>query len=339
MGATVVDDELQPWNALDRREWRTLLIGNGLSINLWNNFHYESLFEQANLSPQATAIFDELDTSNFEAVLECIHNARTVLEALQQDTDRVELVYEQVRDSLFRSVSDAHVPWGEFPAETHKEIAEHLDQFDAVYTTNYDLCLYWSHLQNLQSVNLVDFFWSSPGNRFDPTNVELWSTQQTPVHYLHGAVHLWQDDENENGKWTSADKGNLLALNSKYKITSSRRPLFVSEGTFKSKTRTIQRSQYLSFCLESLTNDESDTIIFGHSLSSPDQHIVNAINSGRKRNVAVSIYPSEDPNVIVESKIHFQKSLHRHHVSFFDSTTYPIGRPELRIPNPVGDDA
>lgn len=332
MTSTAVDDDLQDWRTLDSREWPTLLIGNGLSINLWSDFAYPSLFNKATLSSQAKDIFAELDTTNFETVLECVHHARIVLEALGRGTDEVDTVYIEVRDALFGAVADAHVKWSQFPAEAHEQIAEHLDQCQSVYTTNYDLCLYWSHLQNYHHVKIVDYFWCQPGNRFDPTNVTLWSARLTPVYYLHGAVHLWQNDENENGKWSTADGGHLLSLATNYTAKSSRRPLFVSEGTSKTKVRTIRRSPYLNLCLESLAADKNDIVIFGHSLSPQDQHIIDAISTGQKRRVAVSIYPSGNPQKTIEEKVRIQQALNHHQVCFYDSTTHPLGDTTLHIP-------
>jgi hypothetical protein len=242
----------------------------------------------------------------------------------------VDEIYAEIRDALFGAVADAHVTWGQFPVPAHRQIAETIDDYGAIYTTNYDLCLYWSHLENFSRTNMVDFFWQ-PGNRFDPADVTLRSTRSTPIYYLHGAVHLWQDDNNENGKWTNADGGNLLGLATNYSAQDSRRPLFVSEGTSKAKSRTIQRSPYLSFCLDQLDEDDQDTVIFGHSLSTQDQHIIDAINTGPKRKIAVSIYPSTDPQRIIEEKIHIQRALDRHKIYFFDSTTHPLGDPTLKI--------
>jgi hypothetical protein len=187
------------------------------------------------------------------------------------------------------------------------------------------------HLENQISVDIVDYFWQ-PGNRFDPTDVSLRSARLTPIHYLHGAVHLWQDDDNENGKWINADGGNLLSIATNYSAKSSRRPLFVSEGTSKAKVRTIQRSPYLSFCLESLADDDANTVIFGHSLSAQDQHIINAINRGPKRRVAVSIYPSVNPQKVIAEKVRIQQALGRHKLYFYNSTTHPFGDPTLHIP-------
>ena len=55
-------------------------------------------------------------------------------------------------------------------------------------------------------------------------------------------------------------------------------PLFVSEGKSKEKLKAIERSNYLSFCYESLEISEQKLVIFGSSLSDQDSHIANATN-------------------------------------------------------------
>ena len=325
-----IDEGLPDWATLADREWPTLLLGNGLSINLWRGFQYLSLFNDADLSFEAREVFDGLDTTNFETVLECIHHARLVAQALGEPTDVVDHLYAGVRDTLFETVVTAHVTWEDFPAAAHRTIAHELDRFDSVFTTNYDMCLYWSHLQEIDRVDLVDFMWNS-GKTFDPSNAEVRSRRATPIYYLHGAVHLWQDEAGVNGKWTSADGGNLLDLASKYPADSGRRPLFVSEGTSRAKVRSIQRSAYLAFCRDSLMEDESNTLVFGHSLSDPDRHVIDALDEGRARTIAVSLYPSDNPSEVIEDKARIVRALERHKVLFFDSTTHPLGSATLQI--------
>ena len=330
-----IDESLPDWATLAEREWPTALLGNGLSINLWRGFQYVSLFNDADFTVEARGVFDELDTTNFETVLECVHHARLVAQALREPTDVVDQLYAGVRDTLFETVVSAHVAWDHFPEEAHRAIAHELNGFRSVFTTNYDLCLYWSQLQEGRQVDLVDFMWNS-GWTFAPSNVEVRSGRATPIYYLHGAVHLWQDEAGLNGKWTSADSGNLLDLASKYPADSGRRPLFVSEGTSKAKVRSIQRSAYLAFCRDTLTENESNTLVFGHSLSDTDRHVIDALDAGRPRTIAVSLFPSGDPKEVIETKARILRSLDRHKVFFFDSTTHPLGAATLQIRDGAG---
>jgi hypothetical protein len=328
-----VDADLEDWSTLKEKEWPTLLLGNGLSINLWADFGYTSLFKRAQLSSPAKAIFSELGTTNFEQCLECLHHANVVLTALRKSTDKVDQTYEEVRDALFTTVGAVHVPWEDFPQSTHDLLALAMNNYEAVFTTNYDLSLYWSQMQTMKAVNIVDFFWAT-GNQFDPADTIVRSRRSTRVYYLHGGIHLWQDDRTgENGKWTGGS-GRLLDIQGRYGPQSHRRPLFVSEGTSAAKARTIRQSPYLSFCLEQLRLDDQPTVIFGQSLSDQDRHMLAALAHGPRRRIAVSMYPSGDDTATIAEKARILKALARHKVLFFDSKTHPIGDPNLRIPTP-----
>lgn len=151
------------------------------------------------------------------------------------------------------------------------------------------------------------------------------------MYYLHGAIHLWQDDRGNNGKWTNANDGNLLMLAANYRPGSGKFPLFVSEGSSKAKLQTIGRSPYLNSCLDSLRDDQANTVVFGHSLEKQDKHIVAALNKGAAREVAVSMYPRRDDQQIIKEKARITQFLHKNKTRFFDSTTHPLGDRSLTI--------
>ena len=324
--------KLEKWSDVeDGTEWPTLLVGNGASVNLWGDFSYPSLYERAELSEVAQAVFADLDVTNFETVLEAIHHAHVVVEALGNTTSAIDAQYEQLRDALFEAVRDVHIDWLQFTADMFDKIAGVIQDHEAVYTTNYDLCMYWARLDAAGRINkrpVIDFFWNT-GNTFDPESVEV--RGRTAMYYLHGAIHLWQDDRSDNGKWTSASEGNLLLLAENYPPGSGKLPLFVSEGSSKAKLQTIRRSPYLSFCLESLRDDQENTVVFGHSLGEEDKHIVDALNKGAAREVAVSIYPRTDDQSIIREKARITKLLGENKLRFFNSTTHPLGDPSLTI--------
>ncbi len=96
------------------------MLGNGLSINLWAGFGYSSLFDNATLTAPAHDIFHELGTTNFEQCLECLHHANIALRALSDPTAKVDRTYEEVRDALFTTVGEVHVPWEQFPDPTQR---------------------------------------------------------------------------------------------------------------------------------------------------------------------------------------------------------------------------
>lgn len=330
MAIRSVDSTLLDWSALEaERKWPTLLIGNGVSINLWANFAYQRLFDVASLNRSATQIFGALDTTNFETVLEAVHHARLVADAQARSTKRIDKAYNRIQRALFDAVRKVHIEWSNFPGSALKIFAGQMNAHEAVFTTNYDLSLYWSHMEERASVDVVDFFWG-PGSTFDSTDTQIHSANSTPVHYLHGGIHLWRDDETGvDGKWTR-EHGRLLSTSSMYGSATPRQPLFVSEGTAAGKLRTIRRSEYLSFCREALQDDTNDTIVLGSSLGPTDAHILAALRAGTPRQIAVSMLASTPDQILVQ-KARYIEALHGHTLRFFDAATHPLTAPSLRV--------
>jgi len=155
-------------------------------------------------------------------------------------------------------------------------------------------------------------------------------------YHLHGALYLWRD------AW-SATEGKRIGLQKEitqtlggYGENDSRRPLFVSEGDSDSKRKAILNSRYLTFCLDAFREDSTDTIVFGHSLSDQDNHVVDALRWGEKKKIAISIFPGKSPAEIQEDILRFEKQLSGHYLYFFNSTTHPLGNKEPHIAsNPV----
>src|SRR5690242_1013672 len=111
-----ISEKLSDWDSVKGTEsWPTLLLGNGFSINVWNAFEYNSLFETSDLPQAAISLFSELETSNFESVLECLHHARLTAIVLRRSQAEIDGLYEEVRDALFDAVSGVHVRWNNFP--------------------------------------------------------------------------------------------------------------------------------------------------------------------------------------------------------------------------------
>ncbi|MBE1875047.1 DUF4917 family protein [Myceligenerans sp. TRM 65318] len=309
-------------------------------MNLWDGFWYKNLYEQADLTDSASRVFDDLRTTNFEEVLAAIHHARIVDDAVGLPTTLIDNAYAAVRDALLKTVSRAHVDWAGVPDSTHTLIAEEIAKHRSVFTTNYDLCLYWAHMQsaalrsasNQAELRIKDFFWTKPDYTFDEDTANRWYRDWTAIYYLHGALHLWHDDQGRDGKWKNDPPGgSLLDVLQQYSPESRRQPLFVSEGTPRQKLNTIGASEYLRYCYDHLYEDSYDTIVFGHSLAEQDNHIVDALNAGPSRTIAVSIHPSGDAKSDAALAARIERDLAAHEVLCFDSSTHPLGDLGLKI--------
>src|SRR5690606_16096598 len=60
-------------------------------------------------------------------------------------------------------------------------------------------------------------------------------------------------------------------------LKENKYPLFVAEGDGVKKLEQIQRSGYLSYCLSKFSRIQKALVIYGHSLSPNDSHILDSI--------------------------------------------------------------
>jgi Domain of unknown function (DUF4917) len=323
-------ERLFNWSQLADRSWPSLLLGNGLSINIWRRFAYAELREQAELESAAAQLFADLDTVNFEEVLEGLWHAERVVSALQQDPMRVSALYAHVRAELVRTIQRVHIPWGAMPSMHLNQIATALDGHRFVFTLNYDLLTYWALMGNLDTTGIVDFFWNNP---FDPSNTGLKSARLTGLLFLHGGIHLWLDSvTGETGKWTNQEQGGLLSqLSTSLEAHPDRQPLMISEGRSEQKMRAIRRSEYLSFAYQQLVENSSNTVIFGTRFGDQDAHIVDALRAGGTRDFAVAVLPGTRVEV-AEAMGWYRAKLPDQNLWFFDSTTHPVGDLALHVP-------
>ncbi|WP_402468636.1 DUF4917 family protein [Isoptericola aurantiacus] len=324
---TTIDGSLENWVDVRRDgDWPTLILGNGASMSVWPDFGYDSLFEKATLSDEARLVFEHVGT-NFEAALEYIHHAKVVLQALGLSVDETIALYGGVRDGLFNAVNEVHMDWSWMDDYRAVAIAEEVNQHSSVFTTNYDLLLYWAIMKSERAQGTTDLFSGQDELRFNPG---LFA--RTTFYYLHGAIHLWQDDEGRNGKWANRDGRSLRQIVSRYSPDSDVRPLFVSEGTSEEKLRTIRRSPYLSHCLDRLASDISDAVVFGNSLSLQDEHIRDALKNRPRagRRIAFSVLPSID-EAVAHRKAELCDQFRGFNLRFFDASTHPLGDISLRV--------
>lgn len=315
-----------------------ILLGNGLSINVWPGFAYSALKDSADLTPEHEMIFKFLETDNFEECLSVLASTARVNDIYGIPNDEVWDSHQALRDSLFAAVGKTHIPWSGFPVQSHKIISAELSKYSAVYSTSYDMSIYWSIMyDNEKGEPFKDFFWHAneggSRNLFSADDCTLRGSG-VPVYYLHGAIHLWTDDIDE-GKITrgaNATKGpgggkdGISILRQALSDHPRRRPLFVSEGSSADKVRSIAGSDYLSFCLQRLHAESGNIVIFGHSLSPQDEHIVKAVASGKAKKIAVGLHCDSDAE---RSRI--KQLFPGHELNFFDSKTHPLGG-NLRSP-------
>lgn len=354
-----LDPELATWESIvDKYEGGSILIGNGMSRNIWSRFRYGSLKDAAveadipnKLRPAHVKLFQELGTDNFEELLDALLTAQHVLDAIGTAEATglqpgVKGWYERIRKALIEAVHYVHVPHSSVPYENLVGFWEEMRKYKTVYSTNYDLLIYWAMMAwaaegDNDTSSFRDFFsyWDEyydMPHTFDLARAKSHRLTQgrTDVMYLHGALHLFQLPSETEGKLYGQYPDNILDLFYDYAVTGTL-PLFVSGGTAAEKRRLIKNSFYLEFCYNELEMDSSPLVIFGHSLGESDKHIRNAIDLTPGRKIAVSV-SRPDAREIIKRKAKVRQYFPGAEIEFFDSRTHPLGLPSLEIQE-IGD--
>ena len=330
-----VDAQLEDWNALrTTASFSGLLVGNGASRAVWDDFGYDSLFEDARsveekpMSQSELSVFDALQTRSFEQVLSALKITSRVNKALAVSSAAPRNRYYAIKEALINTVHAVHIPWRLVVPSTLATINQELGRYRTVFTTNYDLLNYWAI--QLQPEAITDLFQGAEPS-FD---LSATATDQTRLLYLHGGLHLVRNQDGTARKLMSTE-GTLLgsfAINNTIK-TLDDVPLFVNEGPAQDKLKTIRSSDYLSYCYDQLLAYGDGLCVFGHALGEQDSHIVHALRQAQPKVLAISIYPRSKA-FIQHQKRHYTKVFEgtASELRFYDSKTHTLGSPTLSVP-------
>ena len=297
---------------------RHLLLGNGFSIACRPDiFTYGSLFEQANFSsaPRLQDIFKSAGTTDFEHVIKLLDDASHIVPVYSpNDPDIATMMAsdsDKLKDILIKTVATNHP---EFPGiisdvkfiACRKFLAHFLgndNKNGKVYTLNYDLLLYWTLLQdNVDRLDETIKLETDDGFGRDeqtPNEYVVWkgeSSHYQRVHYLHGALHLF-DSGVQLQKYTWKNTNIRLLEQARDAMNNGHFPLFVAEGRSEQKLAKIKHSAYLYHSYKSFStqmNQRDDALfVFGHSLSQNDQHIMDKIAQGKFSHIYVGIHRNQ----------------------------------------------
>lgn len=299
------------WNdiASDFREGG-LILGNGASIALDNNFDYPSLFEKAKereyIDDAINSIFEDLQTTDFEFVLRELWHSKRINGALNLDPeDKITEAYNSVKEALISTVHAVHEnATYESVKEKLKKASNFLSQFKRIFSLNYDLLVYWTiMIGNDDSRNkFKDGFTFGGGFNWETA---LDPGESTVIFYPHGNLIIGRHIEGGDFKICRRQQRRDL-LNT---ITSIWReenivPVFVSEGSKEQKKKTILQSPYLDFINNYFLRNIGETVvIYGWSMEDRDDHIVEAICKKNPRKFAVSLYTNDPEHIVTRERI------------------------------------
>jgi len=300
------DIEIMPFEqALDQSNngKRHLMLGNGFSIALKPDiFTYDALYNDADFAtvPHAEAVFDALDTRDFESVIKVLVDMAQVLTAYEDAPAdliaRIEADADAIKTVLVNAIANRHPdrPYN-IAEEEYAACRQFLAKFGdgKIFTLNYDVLLYWAMMHEDEEIDnlgkMCDDGFRAPEDDPEAAYVTWQETHSPSVYYLHGALHLF-DAGHELQKYTWSRTELAIVDQIRAALDDNRYPLFVSEGNSTAKLTKIMHSAYLHKALRSFESITGNLFIFGHSLAENDNHILNLIEHGKVSQLFVSIY-------------------------------------------------
>jgi len=314
----------------DRR--RHLLLGNGFSILAYEGFRYESLLTKASeVDETIRDLLDALGSRDFEEAMRLSGDAATRI---------------RLRDTFIKTIGLTHPQRREIDAASRRACAHFLSKFlrktkdprrGVVFTTNYDLVLYWVLVQFSGALDAWD--------GFDSDFVWNGVTASCDVFYLHGGMHIYARPRG-NGEQIvkiEADKakhGRRLRDVIRDHLDRGELPVFISEGTSTQKRGRIRSNDYLSAAFGKFLRvcAEPDSVLFtvGHGLSEVDQHLTNVIGGGQVHRAYLGVFSTVDEEQAnkLSERWRLQRQAEHHppvEVKVFKTAECGIWRPEAGL--------
>lgn len=276
---------------------RHLFLGNGFSIACKGDiFSYGALFERADFSalgPAVRAAFDKLGTSDFEEVMGALRSASKLVRLYKPGdkrlANRLRKDANALREVLVNAIAQSHPDQPlEISTGRYAACRRFLTNFKSIYTVNYDLLLYWTIMQGELELTLTfdDGFRTPDTGPQDYVTWEVEKTDNQNVHYLHGALHIF-DAGHEIKKYTWINTGVRLINQVRAALAADMFPLIVAEGESEQKLAHINHSNLLSRSYRSFAKIANTLFVLGHSLGGKDQHILDMIKKNRRLNTLV----------------------------------------------------
>jgi len=329
---------LKAWSGIKSRYTHFLILGNGASIALHENFKYSSLLQYARthalISRRVRKVFDQFSIDDFELAIRLLSQGRLLNRALRIRERKTSNAEKSVRNGLIRTIQSIHPRYADVSSSL-PDFAYWLRSFHTIVSLNYDLLLYWARMYANDQNPGIAFKDCFPNSYFR----QDWRALRRPIRsakrsvlvfYPHGNLALAVDDSGNERKIIVGSSMNLLSeILSRWRHDAWR-PLFVSEGSSTDKLATIYQSPYLTTVLdEVLPSAWPSILVVGWSFRDEDDHILEAALKASPRRIAISVH-SQNPNwkefrdrVISKIRRRMPPSS-RPEVEFFDAASLPF---------------
>ncbi|MEM6792765.1 MAG: DUF4917 family protein [Acidobacteriota bacterium] len=287
--------------APEPEERSSLLLGNGFSIACDPRYSYQALRPHAedSLPEVSRRLLDRIGSDNLEEAMQIVEDVRWVAERLEAEDLRSDLeqTHFSTQMSLVKALAQDHL---RSPREIDVDqkrsphAVRFLARFATLFTTNYDLLLYWTLMKNVGSeetgFRYRDGFHRAPEAPYG----EFTPAVDPNVYYLHGALHLYSHGAAARKHIARAEDRGLVAI-ARETLEAGDSPLFVAAGRPEQKLAAIQASPYLTASLEAFRAAPGKLVIYGWSLGASDQHLIDAIaHNDALECVALSYYGARE---------------------------------------------
>ena len=358
----------------------SLLLGKDFSCSVWSNFKDTSVYKQASsqdkgvsflntggtyLSAENIKIFKYLGTESFEKVLAILsRNPEVVNEILDPQApppilQTIEERYQNIQRSLVQAIRDLHIPGDtiktpqedenilarvEKNREVLKTIQKELLKYHNLFSTSYDLIIFWSLMLDKikEETTFRDYF---KFGKFNPEACKINEKYDKKnkilrVFYLYGSLLLYPEGEEIRKLKNLSEKEkieNILDNWDKLGVPS----LCMVEGTSTDKLRFINKSNYLLFAYERLEKHTNKLVILGNPVNLEknqdkkfllNQHLIDAIIKSKPDTLAISIIDDANDDEYKEQQIkYWEDVMKRDDIRFFDVNTHPLFHSTIRI--------
>lgn len=320
-----------------------LLLGNGFSMAYSSEiFSYNALYSFIeNLDNKVLSkLFSIINTKNFELVMQQIDNFILMAKAFSSDKSfikKLKKASRELQESLISAIKELHPEHVFAVPEEQSEscfsfLSDYLDNNGKVFSTNYDLLLYWVLMRNA-SKSAIDGFGKELENEEyvkkgeEPVFSELiWgpNKEKQSVFYVHGALHLF-DSGIDIIKEVYTTEAYLLE-NVQKRMDKKHYPIFVTAGNGQEKLNHIVHNQYLTNCYDNLSNITGSLVTFGFNFGEYDLHLIDAINraakfrkddnrDGKLYSIYIGVYSKKDMKHIESIKDKFNCKVNLYNAS------------------------
>ncbi len=276
-----------------------LLLGNGFSMAYNPNiFSYNVLhdFVEELDDEDLSIILSVIEIRNFEIIMQNLDMFSALVLAFEGDTrlkKKIDAASVKLKNSLLDAVKALH-PEHVFkiPEEESEMCSKFLKIFlntsGKIFSTNYDLLLYWVLMRN-EVLGHVDGFGRELENpdEVKKGDEEVWSElfwgkhrDEQNVFYLHGALPFF--DAGVSVIKEEYDVYNYLLQKISNRMEKGEYPIFVTAGNGEQKLNHIKHNEYLTHCYDSLCTVGGSLVTFGFNFGEYDEHIIDAINKAAK---------------------------------------------------------